>query len=379
MRRWGIIVTAYYAVILVILLLPGAGFLWLGSDMDDLAEALADVLGGLFSVESVLDSAWIAWLAVVVFVTAQALLLFLSVDTSFKRLRPRRRVTLSVSVITFAVGMLTLAALWSISVAIWSDEAFEWLWLIIGAPLISWATWGVVFYLHREQLSERLDRAVTRLLGGSVLQLLIAVPCHVIVRNRGDCSAPGVTSYGIATGVAIMLMAFGPSVLFLYQKRLREYGIDATTRLARPRRIVSATLGILALAAVALALFSPVDDDWLSYPEISERQSPAASSAIIDVASSFGMMVQPQNEAVTLLLCNGDLIGRVQATVAQDDGTERWVIAIRADQAELTAALASVLESYATEPFFTLPPAMVNQWRARIAYGTVLRRDCDPR
>ena len=379
MRRWGIIVTAYYAVILVILLLPGAGFLWLGSDMDDLAEALADVLGGLFSVESVLDSAWIAWLAVVVFVTAQALLLFLSVDTSFKRLRPRRRVTLSVSVITFAVGMLTLAALWSISVAIWSDEAFEWLWLIIGAPLISWATWGVVFYLHREQLSERLDRAVTRLLGGSVLQLLIAVPCHVIVRNRGGCSAPGVTSYGIATGIAIMLMAFGPSVLFLYQKRLREYGIDATTRLARPRRIVSATLGILALAAVALALFSPVDDDWLSYPEISERQSPAASSAIIDVASSFGMMVQPQNEAVTLLLCNGDLIGRVQATVAQDDGTERWVIAIRADQAELTAALASVLESYATEPFFTLPPAMVNQWRARIAYGTVLRRDCDPR
>ncbi len=52
---------------------------------------------------------------------------------------------------------------------------------------------------------------------------LIAIPCHIIVRQRDECMAPAVTGFGIATGIAVMLMAFGPSVIFLYQKRLQQY------------------------------------------------------------------------------------------------------------------------------------------------------------
>jgi hypothetical protein len=48
--------------------------------------------------------------------------------------------------------------------------------------------------------------------------MLVAIPCQLIVRRRHDCSAPAVTSFGIVTGVAIMLISFGPSVLFLYKK-----------------------------------------------------------------------------------------------------------------------------------------------------------------
>ena len=56
-----------------------------------------------------------------------------------------------------------------------------------------------------------------------MLELLIAVPAHVMARRRHDCSAPMATSFGIATGIAIMLLSFGPSVLLLYAKRANEY------------------------------------------------------------------------------------------------------------------------------------------------------------
>jgi hypothetical protein len=68
-----------------------------------------------------------------------------------------------------------------------------------------------------------INRLISWLLKGSILELLVVVPCHIIVRRRHDCSAPMVTSFGIATGIAIMLLSFGPSVLFLYKKRLDAY------------------------------------------------------------------------------------------------------------------------------------------------------------
>jgi len=86
-----------------------------------------------------------------------------------------------------------------------------------------WLLWGIVFYLYFRNSAPMTTRAVSWLLKGSVLELLIAVPCHIWVRRRGDCSAPLATSFGIVTGIAVMLLAFGPSVLLLYKKRLDAY------------------------------------------------------------------------------------------------------------------------------------------------------------
>jgi hypothetical protein len=92
-----------------------------------------------------------------------------------------------------------------------------------GAWVALWVLWGVFFYLYFRNSTQAVTRVISWLLKGSVLELLIAVPCHVIVRRRGDCSAPAATSFGIVTGIAVMLLCFGPSVLFLFKKRLDAY------------------------------------------------------------------------------------------------------------------------------------------------------------
>jgi hypothetical protein len=113
-----------------------------------------------------------------------------------------------------------LFAVLAVGVAIQGDD--------LGGPaflalLPLWLLWGLIFYRYKAGMPDKIEKMTRWLIKGSILELLIVVPCHVIVRQRGDCCAPGITAFGIATGIAVMLLAFGPSVLFLYQKRLGEY------------------------------------------------------------------------------------------------------------------------------------------------------------
>jgi|SRR5205807_27314 len=151
-------------------------------------------------------------------------LLFLSVDTSQKRPEPRSHIFLSYLAGTVLTALLTFAVIGCIGFAVQGEKfgegAFASPFLFFG---IAWAFWGIVFYLFLRNSSTVVDRIVSWLLRGSVLELLVAVPCHVIVRRRHECSAPMVTSFGIVTGIAIMLLSFGPGVLFLYRKRLDTY------------------------------------------------------------------------------------------------------------------------------------------------------------
>ena len=79
--------------------------------------------------------------------------------------------------------------------------------------------------LYARNAAVPVNKAIDWLLRGSVLELLVVVPCHVWVRRRDDCSAPGVTAFGLASGIAIMLMSFGPGVLLLFKKRLDSYAV----------------------------------------------------------------------------------------------------------------------------------------------------------
>jgi hypothetical protein len=122
---------------------------------------------------------------------------------------------------------LSSAVIWSLGFAIRGDNFHE---KFFGKPTnlllfwgALWVIWVILFYFYFRNSSAVVTRLISWLLKGSVLELLIVVPCHIIVRRRHDCSAPIATSFGIATGVAIMLLSFGPSVLFLYKKRLDSY------------------------------------------------------------------------------------------------------------------------------------------------------------
>jgi len=224
MRKWGIVITIFYALVVVGLLTP---VFWL---LVVKASSLAEYSRSLYG-------SWQYWVWIAFLVSGQALLLFLSVDTSHKRLKPRQHIAVSIILTALLLAILTFAAVVSLSTGIYGEDFLgqkilfgldvgEGMQLIIALfvyLIVPWTIWGILFYIYLREVPGLVTRLMSWLLKGSVLELLIAVPSHILVRQRHDCSAPLVTSYGIVTGLAIMLLSFGPSVLFLYKKRLDQY------------------------------------------------------------------------------------------------------------------------------------------------------------
>jgi hypothetical protein len=229
MRRWGIVITVFYTSIVIVLLFPGA--FWLIEKNPGVANILSEALHYYRH--------WFPLLCVGILVGGQALLMFLSVDTSWRRLKPRQHIAVTASLAGLFTSLLTYAAIMSLAVILGGNDVLfkeglflsvfggdsEIMWYVkgLGLCIALWIVWGVVFYLYYRGSSEVVSKAVTWLLKGSVFELLIAIPAHVIVRQRGDCSAPVATGFGIVTGIAIMLLCFGPGVLALYKKRLDAY------------------------------------------------------------------------------------------------------------------------------------------------------------
>jgi hypothetical protein len=89
---------------------------------------------------------------------------------------------------------------------------------------IFWLIWALIFrrFAKSDDENSLLKRSTRWLLRGSILELLVAVPSHVIVRRRDDCCAPAGTFWGIATGISVMLLCFGPGVFFLFVERCRK-------------------------------------------------------------------------------------------------------------------------------------------------------------
>jgi hypothetical protein len=218
MLRWGVIITGFYALILIVVL-PGL-----------LTLAVPD------SFSFAAYRKWQFWLAMALPLAGQALLLFLSVDTQWRKRSPRRHIRVSVATCALFFAVLFVAAGFSLAAGIAGDRGIDragtllfWRgwdsnspWSGMALVLSYWILWAIVLTLYVRGVSDRLSRVMSWLIKGSVLELLIAVPAHIAARQRDDCCAEPVTALGIATGVAVMFAAIGPAVLLLYRQRLQR-------------------------------------------------------------------------------------------------------------------------------------------------------------
>ncbi len=142
--------------------------------------------------------------------------------------RPITQGALWPTILLGATMMMTLglAAALSIHAAILGDEdAKPWEIYAFAAVVVGlWSFWTVVFLrLSRERpAADFLSVMCRRLMQGSILELLVAVPCHIVVRHRDYCCAGAYTMFGLAMGVSVMLFAFGPALYFLFVARARR-------------------------------------------------------------------------------------------------------------------------------------------------------------
>jgi hypothetical protein len=234
MKRWAILTVLLYALALLLLTVPLLRVAfggWGKSGVIGLQEAFKVYVN------------WWYWLWLAIMVAGEALLLLLPLNITECRLTPRRPLKIPVLVTAFFLANLVFAGLLTIFCVAFKEDGFglfgfltpfktnevspsdlQTLVGMIITVLVFWFIWAAIFrhFAKSDDPNTLLKRGTRWLLRGSILELLIAVPSHVIVRRRDDCCAPIGTFWGIVTGISVMLLCFGPGVFFLFVERFER-------------------------------------------------------------------------------------------------------------------------------------------------------------
>lgn len=211
MKRWAFIVLGLYLLIMVVLAMPVAALAFAGQ------VGLADLPR--------LYASWPFWLWLVLMLLCQAALLSVPVRVASRRPVTRRSLLLPVLVAGLMMGSLAAGAVYSLAEAVFRDKIPEWPgWAGVAVGVLIWCGWSLVFYRMSRSLepSDVISKQCRLLLKGSILELLIAVPTHIVARSRDYCCAGFMTFLGITLGLSVMVFSFGPAVFFLYVDRWRR-------------------------------------------------------------------------------------------------------------------------------------------------------------
>ncbi len=210
MTKWAFVAVLLYICLVAIVFIPLVTCV-VFYNMSDASEILD------------LYNRWQFWLLCGIITVIQALMLLFPVRTAAEAPKPQRLIWVPLIATALLFSILALGVLWSILATIWGDDGLETVlyWPSLAFIAVSWLIWFVLFYrfYHNTEPTALTQRLTTWLLRGSILELLVAVPSHIIVRRRGDCSAPGFTWLGIAAGLVVIAIAFGPGLFFLFCKR----------------------------------------------------------------------------------------------------------------------------------------------------------------
>ncbi|HTV39644.1 MAG TPA: hypothetical protein VMF08_03640 [Candidatus Sulfotelmatobacter sp.] len=212
MKRWALIVAALYVAILVVLTVPVT-----------LLAFIPKVGWEAFGIYA----EWPYWLCLAVMGISQFALL--AVPVRLAGLRPVTRGPIWKTVLAggLMAGALVAGACFSIEELVFADHppkgnADIWTFVLLG--LLTWFIWALVFLRISRDVppSDFVTKHCRALFKGSILELLIAVPSHIVARCRDYCCAGWMTFIGLTMGISVMLFAFGPAVFFLFAERWKR-------------------------------------------------------------------------------------------------------------------------------------------------------------
>jgi hypothetical protein len=212
MKRWALIVAALYLAILAVLTVP---FI--------LLAFVPKVHLDAFKVFTL----WPYWLWLAVMVISQFTLL--GVPVRLASLRPVTRGPVWKTVLAggLMAGGLVVGACFSIEELIFADHPPQtnWdVWTFVLLGLLTWLIWALVFLRIGRTVppTDFVTQHCRALFKGSILELLIAVPSHIVARCRDYCCAGWMTFIGLTMGFSVMLFAYGPAVFFLFAERWKR-------------------------------------------------------------------------------------------------------------------------------------------------------------
>lgn len=181
---------------------------------------------------NVIDAIPFTLIVAFVLILCQVFLFDIKVDMVDKRPVPKRKITTASIFVGLLMAVMTFTAFILLLIVGTSKDGphigqdYENLWFIFlivlfGASWFFWA-WGFIATYKNNIPGDFMRKTVARLMAGSVMELIIAVPSHIYFRQRGDCCAPLFSYFGIVMGTTVLLFAFGPGIVFLYLKRMND-------------------------------------------------------------------------------------------------------------------------------------------------------------
>lgn len=224
MKRWALLVVGLYGLILFSLFWP---VVYLAFEFPSLSKTVwTELLGAFVEPEADFHIPFWSWIAVMML--AEACLLVIPVRVGNARPVHKRHIFWMM----LAAGILLLVMVGGMTAALWetlgdtdwlNTQAWPWAAFLAGVILL-WAAWSALFacFSWRAEPLTAAGRLLKFLVAGSILELLVAVPTHILARHRDHCCGGFGTFWGLAAGVSVMLAAFGPGVLLLYVKRYRQ-------------------------------------------------------------------------------------------------------------------------------------------------------------